>query len=315
MNQDNKKITLIIYIIMLIIAIGGVSIAIYEKDHDLFGDEYIEIEHDDDDYEDNYDDEYEYDEEDDEEEEPVIPDPIIPDEPNNNMDEYLEQIDFVVASDTRKDLINSTNCIECSSSAIHGEMFKEDISDNYKLLYTVHEMWGYLEDNYEKIENYQPLYGDVTISEKVLLSNAKKIFKDVEIPTYFDTNLFYMGTSALTCNNGTCTFNQTTFGLTGVSPFFGYETKIEQYGNDFKVQQIYLEDEYIEFDEEKNKYIFNIKLYDTKGGNLIKELNEYEIDLDKQVDAISEFSQYYNEINTYIFKFDENNTLIEVEKE
>ena len=201
-----------------------------------------------------------------------------------------------------------------SEAILNSKKRLDEISNNYKLLYTVHELWSLTYNEISDTDNHMDWFGDVTISETILLENAKKIFDKVELPPSFNKDLFYMGTSGLVCTNGICTFNQSTFGVTGISPFSGYENKLTTEGNNIKVEQLYIEDEYVNYNEENDTYIFDIKLYDKKGGNLIKEFKSYEIDLNGEFDPYETFFIYYDKVQTYIYKFDDNNKLLEVTK-
>lgn len=313
-KKNNKGIKVFIYIIIFILAIVGIVLSVtgvefnFDKE-----DKYSEVEQDNDKYEDPEIDENEQneqesipneDEEDQNEDEEEI----------TNMDSYVKQIDFKVTKDDREKLINSTNCSACLNGDIYGEMYKEEISDNFKLLYTARELWMKVQEEISETDYINEFYGDVSISEKLLLENARKIFADVKIPATFDKNMFYMGTSAIRCEDGMCIFNQSTFGVTGISPFSGYENKLTVEGNNIKVEQLYITDEYIDYNETNDTYIFDLKIYDKKEGIIIKEFKSYEIDLSKDLDIYEEFSQYYEKIPTYIFKFDENNKLLEVTK-
>lgn len=318
-KKNNKGIKIFIYIIIFVIAIVGIILAVNGVDFN-FGkeDNYNEVEKDND-YKDD-EEQFEDEEQPNDDEDEKIPEDNPEPNPNEeieqpiNIDSYLENISLKPTKEDREKLINSTNCSMCLNEDIYGEMYKEKISDNYKLLYTAYLLWGEAYSLISDTDNHNDLFGDLTISEKILLENARKIFKDVEIPSSFNKNMFYMGTSSLTCSNGRCSFNQSTFGATGVSPFSGYENKLTIEGNNIKVEQLYIEDEYVEYNETNDTYLFDLKIYDKKDGTIIKEIKSYEIDTSKEFDIYAEFSQYYDKVQTYIYKFDENNRLIEVTK-
>lgn len=305
--KNNKGIKIFLYIIIFVIAIVGIVLAVngieFKSNND---NNYTEV--------DNDKETEEQEEQLEEEEEPTTPGEENPETPIAMLDSYIAKANFKVTKEDRETLINSTNCSMCLTSSLYGEMYKDEISNNYKLLYTVHELWSLTYNEISDTDNHMDWFGDVTISETILLENAKKIFDKVELPPSFNKDLFYMGTSGLVCTNGICTFNQSTFGVTGISPFSGYENKLTTEGNNIKVEQLYIEDEYVNYNEENDTYIFDIKLYDKKGGNLIKEFKSYEIDLNGEFDPYETFFIYYDKVQTYIYKFDDNNKLLEVTK-
>lgn len=310
MNKDNKSLVIILYIIMLIIAIGGPIIAINQQ----LNEDIVEK-----------DDKQEIDK-DEERPTPEKPDPSKPEvetplypkpeEPNDedelptNLDEYLVEYPFTVDQEDRKKLINSTNINNCMSEEIYGGMLKDEISNDYKLIYTANQLIRHLG---EKVEN-QLFYGELTISEQVLLDNAKKIFTDVKIPENYSSELSYYGTYKIRCNNVTCTFNQDTFGAIGISPINGYETKIVETPNELIVKYFYIEEKMLDYNHETNIYTVNIKLYDKKNGTLLKEFENYIMDLNEDINVYETFSKYLEEVNELTYTFDNQNRLVSVTK-
>ena len=302
MEKDNKKLIIILYVIMLIIAIGGPLIAINEQ---LQIDE-VEV---DNDYNEEEQDDEEIiieDEEDEEIEEPEITDP---DEEATPIDKMLITHPYKVTKESRLNLINSTDCEQCMSEAIIGEMYKDNISDNYKLIYTANQLIRHLDDKQE-----DGLYGLITIEEKTLLTNAQKIFKDVKIPNNFNNNLFYYGTYGLTCKNNLCSFTQETFGAIGVTPIIGYATKKNEVDNTIEVDKIYVKEGNIDYDPETDMAILDVELYNDYKGELVKELKEYRLDLSQEIDVYEAFSPYFESIDKHLFIFDEQNALVSVGK-
>lgn len=301
MEKDNKKLIIILYIIMLIVAIGGPLIAINEQ---LQIDE-VEV---DNDYneEELEDEEIIIDDEDEEIEEPEITDP---DEEATPIDKLLITHPYKVTKESRLNLISSTDCEQCMSEAIIGEMYKNDISDNYKLIYTANQLIRHLDD-----KQAEGLYGLITIEEETLLANAKKIFKEVKIPNSFNNNLFYFGTYGLTCEKNLCSFTQETFGALGVTPIIGYATKTNEEDNTIEVDKIYVKEGNIDYDPETDMAILDVELYNDYKGVLIKELKEYRLDLSKEIDVYEAFSPYYESIDKHLFIFDEQNALVSVGK-
>lgn len=295
-KQDNKLIVRIIYILMIIIAIGGPILAINE---DLFIDkteidEYEEDYYYEDDYEDE--DDYYYDYEEDEE--------YI-----TSLDDYLDKYTFTVTKSDREELINASSIKNTMSDEIYGAMFNETISNDFKLYYTANRL-----GNFVRNVTNEYVIGKISISEEKLLENAKKIFANVELPKNYYSEYSYFGTYQLNCKNGTCTFIQDTFGITDISPADGYETKITELGNTLRTQVIYIDEENSDYNYETDIYKFTAKLYNTHNGPLIKKVENYEIDLSKDIDVFNEFSPHYDTIDEYIYLFDSSNRLLSVTK-
>ncbi len=298
MNHENKNLKIIIYIIMLIIAIGGPIIA-YNTKEESWIEPQDKTEYDDDRYEDDryYDDDEYY-----EQEETVI-----------NLDKYLDKYTYTVTEEDKLKLINSTNLRRCMSDTIYGEMFKENISDEFKLLYTLNELVRFIGEK----EPNTYLMGSITISKSTLLEEARKIFYQVNIPDIYNSQLYYYGTSNISCGNTTCTFTQSTFGLTGITPIDGYETKIVNNTSStgiIHIKKIYVDEEFIDYNEETNIYKFNAKLYNSHNGELLKTIENYELDLSNSetIDVYELFSPHYDKINEYVYSFDDNNRLLSV---
>lgn len=305
MPRDNKKIITILYIIMLIIAIGGPLIAINQQ----LNVEEVEIDNDYDE-EDENDEIIIADEEEGEEQEENPEEENDPYEEATPLDKLLISYPYTVTKEDRLTLINSTNCEQCMNPSIIGEMYKDKISDNYKLIYTANKLIRHLDDN-----QTESIYGLITINEKTLLENARKIWKDVNIPSNFDKELFYFGTYGLTCKNDTCSFTQDTFGAIGVTPLIGYATKTNEIDNTIEVDKIYVKEGNVDYDPETDMAILDVELYNDYQRELIKELKEYRLDLSQEIDVYETFSPYYETIDKHLFIFDEQNTLISVKKE
>lgn len=291
--MENKTIKIIALISMLIIAIGG-PILSYKQQEKIRTEEQERYE----DYiEDNHEDE-EYEEEDKE------PEDVI-----TYLDPLVKNIKFTITEQDKINLIKSTDCELCVSDVLLAEMYNDEISDNYKLIYTASLLTRYIE------ETHTGLYaGEMSIKQDTLLSFAKQIWGEVEVPELFNINLFYYGIHSLSCEYGTCTFGRDTFGVTGVTQFNGYETKTIVEGNKIKANTVFIVSEFVEHREEDDKYIFDIKIYDKKDGKLIKEVKSYE-EKDDYVDAFEEFEIDTKDLTTYIYTFDKENRLVSAERE
>ena len=77
---------------------------------------------------------------------------------------------------------------------------------------------------------------------------------------------------------------------------------------------IYVDDEMINFNSETNIYTSNVKLYNEHNGKLLKTINNYEMDLSKEINVYEEFSSYYETIDEYTYTFDDQNRLVKVSK-
>lgn len=299
MNQENKGLTIIIYLIMILIAIGGPIIAYNEQE--IIRDITHEYEYEED-YEDDYEDEYE--------EDPITPEPVLPEENILSLDKYLDENHYVVMEEDKETLINSTNLRNCMSDEIYGEMFKETISDDFKLIYTANTLVRHIG---EKNPNLI-VAGKITIKQSTLIKYASEIFSYVVLPSTFNTDLHYFGTTNLSCEDGDCTFTQDTFGVTGITPIDGYETKLTKVEQFIIAKKIYVDDEMINFNNETNIYTSNIKLYNDHNGELLKTIDNYEMDLSKEINVYEEFSSYYETIDEYTYTFDDSNRLVKVNK-
>lgn len=304
--NDNKIVKILAYLAMLIIAIGGPILAHQQFNKEEIKDvDYYDDKDDYNDYEEDYNDEEDVEEDDNEYDD----DFDYTEEELSYLDPLLEKTPYKVTDQDRLYLIDSTNCDICMSESLVGEMFKEEISDTFKLLYTANKLVRHLED-----KHIGGIYGLITIDQDTLLEYANKIFPNTSIPKKFDEDVYYLGTKSLTCSSGICTFTQETFGVTGITQFNGYETNTTVEGNKIKAHTVYIVDEFIEYREEDNKYIFDIKIYDKKDGKLIKEIKKYE-EKNDYVEAYEEFEINTKELTTYSYTFDSNNRLISVEKE
>lgn len=292
--MENKTIKIIALIAMLIIAIGG-PILSYKQQEKIRTEEQERYE----DYiEDNHEDE-EYEEEDKEPEEVIT-----------YLDPLVKNLKLTITDQDKINLIKSTDCELCVSDVLLAEMYNNEISDNYKLIYTASILTRYIDETHT-----DGLYvGEMSIKQDTLLSFAKQIWGDVEVPELFNINLFYYGIHSLSCEYGTCTFGRDTFGVTGVTQFNGYETKTTIEGNKIKANTVFIVSEFVEHREEDDKYIFDIKIYDKKDGKLIKEIKSYE-EKDDYVDAFEEFEINTKNLTTYTYTFDEENRLVSVERE
>ena len=142
-EKNNKGIIIIVFILILILAIGGPLIA-----YKILLDEtptnektpIIEEETD------------EQDEEDDDYGDITIPEEI----PDSQLDQIFKKLIFTQDNEAKLDLIDSSSCPNCMSENLLGAMINENISDEYKLVYTLSKAtWQAFDEEYDLMEECQ----------------------------------------------------------------------------------------------------------------------------------------------------------------
>lgn len=223
------------------------------------------------------------------------------------MDDYFLNYDLKLTEDDRIRLINSTSIIGTSDDFI-GAMFQEEISDEYKLYYTLSTF------TYAIMEKENLMIYDDTLSLKnsTIEQAAKKIFVDFKMPTKSNEKEFLGGLYRVKVGKETTTFSATTFGIT--APFFsGYKAQSEINGNVITVKPIYVEGEVSDSSTEEILYL-NVTLYDPDTKEKITEIKDYNANGDV-ASEYNDFSKYYEKIDTYKYTFTDDNRLQSVEKE
>ena len=302
-EKNNKGIIIIVFILILILAIGGPLIA-----YKILLDEtptnektpIIEEETD------------EQDEEDDDYGDITIPEEI----PDSQLDQIFKKLVFTQDNEAKLDLIDSSSCPNCMSENLLGAMINENISDEYKLVYTLSKAtWQAFDEEYDLMEsNYN---NKVTIKKETIEKLANQIFADFKFPTSITKDTWYYGIYDITCTTETCSYSYSTFGAIGVMRE-GYLLKTNETINLIEAQVIYLEVEDAKMSEtDDNKVVGNFKLYQTHNGVLVTELKDFEIEPSSSEHDTKEFdtfSKYFSKIDTYKYGFDKENRLKTVTK-
>lgn len=306
-EKSNKKLIIILYIIILIIAIGGPLIAISEQLRNN------EVEVDKPAKEENEEEETE-----DEEEPPVEEDPVVEEEFKDytNIDTFLKDLKIQVTNEDQFNLINSSNVQGFMSDEFIGEMFKDKISDQYKLQYTIY----FLHNKMNEAEvDYYSNTANKKISKTTLLKYAKMLFNEVEIPENINSKLHYAFNFNFTCHKEVCTYTNEITGIT--SPVTnGFETNIHDRGEEFIVDAFYVEYDNEKFkDDDYNNIYADITIKDKIDGKILQNLKNYKLQISSDTEELDEnhifltLGAELDEIPRYVFKFDDKNTLLSVE--
>lgn len=306
--KNNKGIKIFLYIIIFVIAIVGIVLAVNGIEFKSNDDKkYTEV------------DKKTEEQEPEEPEVPVVEEPKEPEEfPDHvDIDAALKSLTIEVTNEDKFKLIDSSNTKGYMSDEFIGEMYKEQISDQYKLLYTISFLHSKMND--ASID----YYGDTAskkIKKETLLKYAKMLFNEVTIPENLNSNLHYAFNFNLTCHKEVCTYTSEVSGLTGpVSN--GYESYIYDRGEQIIVDAFYVEYANAEFKDYDYNYIHaDITLKDKYNGKELKSLKNYKLQISSDDNNFDESSIYFtlgaeiDEIPRYIFKFNEKNVLLSVEK-
>ncbi len=310
-QKNNKGIKLFLYIIIFVIAFVGIVLAsngIEFKSKD--DNNYNQIEKDNENKE----------EDEEQPEQPTTPgEDEEPEEfPDHiDIDAALKNIKIEVTNEDKFKLINSSNVKGYMSDEFIGEMYKEQIRDQYKLLYTISFLHSKMND--ASID----YYGDTAskkIKKETLLKYAKMLFNEVTIQENLNSNLHYAFNFNLTCHKEVCTYTSEVSGLTDpVSN--GYESYIYDRGEQIIVDAFYVEYANAEFKDYDYNYIHaDITLKDIYNGKELKTLKNYKLQISSEEGNFDETSIFFtlgaeiDEIPRYIFKFNDKNVLLSVEQ-
>lgn len=310
-EKSNKKLIIVLYIIILIIAVGGPLIAISEQ----LRNNQSEVE------KPNNDDDQEIDEDTPTEEDT----PTLEEEPQEELEEFEDYIDIdkllkdlkiEVTNEDKLKLVESSNTKGFMSDEFLGEMYKEKISDQYKLQYTIY----FLHNKMNEAEiDYHGDNANKKISKSTLLKYAKMLFNEVEIPETLNSKLHYAFNFNFTCHKEVCTYTSEVTGLTGIVSE-GFESYIYD-----REEQVIVDAYYVEYDNEEFKnndfnYVYaDITLKDKFDGKILKVLNDYKLQISSDDDYFDPGEIFrtlgaeIDEIPRYIFKFSEKNVLLSVE--
>ena len=305
-KKDNKTIKIVLYVIIFIIA--ATCIVLASNGIDLRNDNDSEYE--------LVDDHDEEEQEQPEEEEPEQEkDPEFPN--HIDIDAALKNLKIEVTNEDKFKLISSSNVQGYMSDQFLGEMYKEQISDQYKLLYTIsflHKKMNEASIDY---------YGDNAakkIKKETLLNYAKMLFNEVNIPSNLDNSLHYAFNANLTCYQEICTYTSEVTGIT--APISnGYEVNTYDRGDQIIVDAFYVEYNNEEFKDYDYNYIYaDITLKDKYNGKELKNLTNYKLQISSDTEELDDnhifltLASELDEIPRYTFKFNDKNVLLSVEQ-
>lgn len=303
-TKSNKGVIIIVFIIILILAIGGPLIAYKTLLDETPSNEKTPV--------------IEEEQEEPEEEEEEHTEVTIPEEiPDSQLDIIFKKIVFTQNNEAKLDLIDSSSCPKCMSDNLLGAMINENISDEYKLIYTLSKAtWQAFDEEYNLMEsNYN---NKVTVKKETIEKLANQIFAEFKFPTSIAKDTWYYGIYDITCTTETCSYSYSTFGAIGVMDE-GYLIKTNETINLIEAQVIYLEVEDVKMSETNdNKVVGNFKLYQKHNSELITELKDFEMEpssSEYETKEYDTFSPYFSKIDTYKYGFDKENRLKSVTKE
>ena len=308
-KKDNKTIKIVLYVIIFIIA--ATCIVLASNGIDLRNDNDSEYE-----LVDDHDEEEQEEQEQPEEEEPEQEkDPEFPN--HIDIDAALKNLKIEVTNEDKFNLISSSNVQGYMSDQFLGEMYKEQISDQYKLLYTISFLHNKM--NEASID----YYGDNAakkIKKETLLNYAKMLFNEVNIPSNLDNSLHYAFNANLTCYQEICTYTSEVTGIT--APISnGYEVNTYDRGDQVIVDAFYVEYNNEEFKDYDYNYIYaDITLKDKYNGKELKNLTNYKLQISSDTEELDDnhifltLGSELDEIPRYTFKFNDKNVLLSVEQ-
>ena len=196
-------------------------------------------------------------------------------------------------------------------SSYTGAMYNDEISDEYKVVYTLNRIFYENENLYNLInETLDSDSSNITFELKYETINSLigDIFVDSEIDKDFETtkDMYHEAILSVSCNDGLCNVEVQT-GLGGVGVYSEYLTNLvsETYNEETGYTEYVVSTYYIETTSDENLY----KLYDKKDGTLVKSV-KVEAPYILEYDA---FKEHFNDISQYKYSFDENGLLVSVE--
>lgn len=196
-------------------------------------------------------------------------------------------------------------------SSYTGAMYNDEISDEYKVVYTLNRIFYENENLYNLInETLDSDSSNITFELKYETINSLigDIFVDSEIDKDFETtkDMYHEAILSVSCDDGLCNVEVQT-GLGGVGVYSEYLTNLvsETYNEETGYTEYVVSTYYIETTSDEDLY----KLYDKKDGTLVKSV-KVEAPYILEYDA---FKEHFNDISQYKYSFDENGLLVSVE--
>lgn len=233
------------------------------------------------------------------------------------FDNLFASMDISLNDDEILDFINSTSTSGFQSDNLTGNMFQEEISNEFKVIYTISRAtWKAFDENETFMASN---YGTkVNLKKSTIEKLAKQIFTDVTLPAEITKDSKYGGIFDISCSEDICTYSYTTFGL--VAPVIsGFEAPLTKEGNSYKVKPIYIEYEKITPLDDNDDIMADIILKDRHDGKIIKTLKQQKLSAienkeDSRNPYYNSLSKYYTNIPTYTYEFNEENVLLSVKK-
>lgn len=229
-------------------------------------------------------------------------------------DSYFLNYNYQPTMENCISLIRSTDHKNMSTNFI-GAMYKKEISNEYKLFYTLHEYTNNVMDQLST-----EVYGKtLEVSASTIIDSAKKIFADFQMPANIDKEAWYLGIFNVVCTEEKCNYELTT--ASSPEPFTtGYMVKPEINGNTVTVKPIYITYDFSETKTTEDEFEFDVTLYDTETLKPVTEVKNY---LPKDGTSEEEYNSLnydalvtnYNKLETYKYTFTDDYKLISVEKE
>ena len=232
------------------------------------------------------------------------------------LDSIFENIDISLNTEEIPSFLDSSSIPSCMQSTLVGAMFKDEISNEYKIIYSVNRA-TWIAFNYDETtmsENYGYI---VSLKKETVEKLVKQIFKDVTIPEKFTTKYSYYGIEDFICKKDNCYYTYIPFGITG-DVITGYETKTTIIDNIATLNYFYIQyGNSLTTNEEIGTITTNISLSNTHTSKELISLKEYTFYPETSPDStiiFDTFSPYFESLPTYEYTFDENNVLISVKK-
>jgi hypothetical protein len=308
-SSNNKKLIIVLIVLMIaIVSVGGVFTALSLKNKDNNKTE-IKEENNTEVKEENKKEEVEEEQENEskteeqQEEEKVI-----------SMDDYFLSYNPTFTSEDAIKLISSTDHYKLSL-LFFGDMYKTNLSNEFKLYYTLNYYTIAALDNLIVDMYNENLEVKITTIEKIV----KNIFVDFEMPSNLDKEKWYVGLYNLSCDAEKCNYLITTAG--DPAPFTtGYISKPEINGNVITVKPIYVTYEISKEQINEEELELDVTLYDTETIQPFKTVKNYipkdgSTEFEYVANNYDALVGYYETLETYKYTFTDDFKLISVEKE
>lgn len=230
------------------------------------------------------------------------------------LDDLVLKNDIHLKEEEIYDFIHSSsNLSGWQSENFNGAMFNEEISNEFKLFYTLNRVFGYV---YQTNDIYS---GElVSLKKDTIEILAKQLFLEYEFPEKITKDAWYAGTHDVICDDTKCVFISDTFSILGPAQN-EYEGPITKEDTKYIVRPICIEFENEKFLDNEDDMLVDIVLKDRHNGNTIKTLEQQKLSsIENEEDErnlyYKSLSKYYTNIDTYTYEFNEDNVLVSVKK-